>query len=106
MSFVRLVQPGVYNRKLLTWRSTLNQAPGGIDRQRVDRTYGGGQMWTSHRVSVVEANEALVGKLDVPISALLRGWILDALAAKREESIASALDRVTADIQRLREPLA
>lgn len=45
-------------------------------------------------------------KLDVPISALVRGWILDALAAKRDESVATALDRVTADIQRLRELVA
>ena len=54
----------------------------------------------------VAAIEALAGKLDVPISALVRGWILDALAAKREESVATALDRVTADIQRLRELVA
>lgn len=51
----------------------------------------------------VAAVEALADKLGVAISVLLRGWILDALAAKREESIATALDRVTADIQRLRE---
>jgi len=40
------------------------------------------------------------------MSSLLRGWILDALAAHRDESIATALDRVTADIQRLRELVA
>lgn len=51
----------------------------------------------------VAAIEALAAQLDVPISTLLRGWILGALNAKREESIATALDRVTADIQRLRE---
>lgn len=50
--------------------------------------------------------EALAGKLDLPMSTLLRGWILDGLAANREESIATALDRVTADIQRLRELVA
>lgn len=54
----------------------------------------------------VAAIEALARKLDVPISALLRGWILDALATMRDESIATALDRFTADIQRLRELVA
>lgn len=54
----------------------------------------------------VAAIEALAGRLDVPISVLLRGWILDALSAKREESVATALDRLTADIQRLRELVA
>ena len=54
----------------------------------------------------VAAIEALADKLDVPMSSLLRGWILDALAAHRDESIATALDRVTADIQRLRELVA
>jgi hypothetical protein len=54
----------------------------------------------------VAAIEALAGKLDIPMSALLRGWILDGLAAKREESVATALDRVTADRQRLRELVA
>jgi len=54
----------------------------------------------------VAAIEILANKLDVPISSLLRGWILDALAAHRDESIATALDRVTADIQRLRELVA
>ncbi len=54
----------------------------------------------------VAAIEALAAKLDVPMSSLLRGWILDALAAGRDESIATALDRVTADVQRLRELVA
>lgn len=54
----------------------------------------------------VAAIEALADQLDVPISALLRGWILDALNAKREQSVATALDRLTADIQRLRELVA
>ncbi len=49
------------------------------------------------------AIEELALQLDVPMSALLRGWILAALAAKREESLAGALDRITADVQRLRE---
>lgn len=54
----------------------------------------------------VAAIEALASQLDVPISSLLRGWIQDALNVKREESVATALDRLTADIQRLRELVA
>ncbi len=54
----------------------------------------------------VAAIEVLADRLDVPISALLRGGIQDALNAKREESVTTALDRLTADIQRLRELVA
>ncbi|TFD50787.1 hypothetical protein E3T55_08285 [Cryobacterium frigoriphilum] len=54
----------------------------------------------------VSAIEVLANKLGVPVSTLLRGWILEALAAHRDESVATALDRVTADIQRLRELVA
>jgi hypothetical protein len=50
--------------------------------------------------------EALADRLDVPVSALLRGWILAGLAAKKEESVAAALDRLSADVQRLRELVA
>lgn len=54
----------------------------------------------------VAAIEALAERLDVPVSALLRGWILAALNPKREESVTTALDRITADVQRLRELVA
>lgn len=54
----------------------------------------------------VAAIEALANELDVPVSALLRGWILNALTARREESPSTALDRLTADVQRLRELIA
>ncbi len=47
--------------------------------------------------------EALASRLDVPVSALLRGWILAALATQREESVSTAIDRIAADLQRLRE---
>lgn len=50
--------------------------------------------------------EALADRLDVPVSSLLRGWILAGLAAKNEESVTAALDRLTADVQRLRELVA
>lgn len=51
----------------------------------------------------VAAIEALAAKLDVSMSTLLRGWILTALAVTRDESVGTALDRLTADVQRLRE---
>lgn len=51
----------------------------------------------------VAAIEGLAAQLDVPMSALLRGWILAALASQREESLSSAIDRIAADVQRLRE---
>ena len=54
----------------------------------------------------VAAIEALAHELDVPVSALLRGWILGGLTARREESASTALDRLTADVQRLRELIA
>ena len=54
----------------------------------------------------VAAIEALAERLDVPMSSLLRGWILAALATNNEQTIASALDRLAADVQRLREIVA
>jgi hypothetical protein len=54
----------------------------------------------------VAAIEALAERLDVPMSSLLRGWILAALATNNEQTIATALDRLTADVQRLREIVA
>jgi hypothetical protein len=52
------------------------------------------------------AIEALATKLDVPMLSLLRGWILTALAAQRDESVSTAIDRIAADVQRLREIVA
>lgn len=54
----------------------------------------------------IDEVEALAARLDVPVSALLRGWILAGLAAKKEESVAVALDRLSVDMQRLRELVA
>jgi hypothetical protein len=50
--------------------------------------------------------EALADRLDVPVSALIRGWILAGIAGRREESVATALERLSADVQRLRELVA
>jgi len=41
-----------------------------------------------------------------PVSALVRGWVLAGLNAGKAESLATALDRITADVQRLRELVA
>jgi hypothetical protein len=50
--------------------------------------------------------EALAERLDVPVSALLRGWIVAGLAGCKEDSVTTALDRLSADVQRLRELVA
>lgn len=72
-----------------------------------------GTVWTKPGKTVTVATrvspehlaaiEDLAGKLDVPVSALVRGWVLAGLNAKREESVTTALDRIAADLQRLRE---
>ena len=54
----------------------------------------------------LHAIEALASQLDVPVSALVRGWVLAGLNAGKAESVATALDRITADVQRLRELVA
>ncbi len=54
----------------------------------------------------LKAIEALASQLDVPVSTLVRGWVLAGLTARKDESLATALDRITADVQRLRELVA
>jgi hypothetical protein len=54
----------------------------------------------------LHAIEALATELDVPVSALVRGWVLAGLNARKAESLTTALDRITADVQRLRELVA
>jgi len=49
------------------------------------------------------AIEELAARLDVPMSALLRGWILAGLNAQKDESVQVAIERLSADVQRLRE---
>ncbi|NWN89135.1 MAG: hypothetical protein HLX51_11460 [Micrococcaceae bacterium] len=46
--------------------------------------------------------EQLAGKLDIPVSALIRGWVLAALAEERGTSLRDAIDRVAAEADRLR----
>lgn len=52
------------------------------------------------------AIEDLANKLDVPVAALVRGWILEGLNARQDETVANALERLSADVQRLRELVA
>ena len=49
------------------------------------------------------AIEALAAKLDVPVSALVRGWITTALAEHRQDSLSTAIERIASDVQRLRQ---
>ena len=46
--------------------------------------------------------ERLAGQLDVPVSALIRGWVLAGLAEERSTSLRSAIDRLAGDADRLR----
>lgn len=46
--------------------------------------------------------ERLAAELDVPVSALIRGWVLEGLAAERTTSLRSAIERLAADADRLR----
>jgi hypothetical protein len=50
--------------------------------------------------------ERLAGRLDVPPSSLLRGWILSGLNAHKDETVQSTIERISADVQRLRELVA
>lgn len=52
------------------------------------------------------AIDALATAMNIPASTLIRGWILQGLAAKNETTIDSAIDQIAADVQRLRELVA
>jgi hypothetical protein len=54
----------------------------------------------------LHAIEALAIELDAPVSALVRGWVLAGLNVRKVESLTTALDRITTDVQRLRELVA
>lgn len=47
----------------------------------------------------LDAIEALASQLDVPVSALVRGWVLAGLNARKAEFLTTALDRIAADVQ-------
>ena len=46
--------------------------------------------------------ERLAAELDVPVSALIRGWVLAGLADERSTSLRGAIERLAADADRLR----
>lgn len=52
------------------------------------------------------AVEALAAKAGMPVSALVRQWILSGLTAQREDTVQSAVERLSNDLQRLREIVA
>ena len=49
-----------------------------------------------------EEIEELAQKLDVPVSALMRGWVLQGLAEERGLSLRGAIERVLGETDRLR----
>lgn len=75
-----------------------------------------GTVWTKPGKTVTVATrvspehlaeiEDLAGQLDVPVAALLRGWILAGLSARKDETVQTAIERLSADVQRLRELVA
>lgn len=46
--------------------------------------------------------ESIAKEHDVPVGALIRGWVLRSLAAERDTTLADAVDRLAADVDRLR----
>ncbi len=46
--------------------------------------------------------EDLAARADVPVSALIRGWVLQGLAAERGTSLRDAIERLAAEADRLR----
>jgi predicted DNA-binding ribbon-helix-helix protein len=46
--------------------------------------------------------EAIAKEHDIPVGALIRGWVLRAVAAERDLTLADAVDRLAADVDRLR----
>lgn len=46
--------------------------------------------------------ERIAREADVPVSALIRGWVLAALASERGTTLHGAIDRLVADVDRIR----
>lgn len=46
--------------------------------------------------------EQLATELDLPISALIRGWVLEGLAGEHGTSLGDAIERVATEAERLR----
>jgi hypothetical protein len=50
--------------------------------------------------------ERLTARLKVPPSRLIRGWKLSGLKAHKDETVQSTIEKISADVQRLRELVA
>lgn len=46
--------------------------------------------------------EAIANRHDVPVGALIRGWVLAALAVERDDSLTDAVDQLVSDAERVR----
>lgn len=53
----------------------------------------------------IEAIEQIARRMDVPVTALVRGWVLRGMAEHGDESLASAVERARVDIEWVRELL-
>lgn len=53
----------------------------------------------------IETIEQIARRMDVPTTALVRGWVLRGMAEHGDESLASAVERVRVDLERVRELL-
>lgn len=58
------------------------------------------------RPEKVEQIEAAARRLDIPASALVRGWVLAGLAEANEGSVTSTIDRLEAEVRKLRSLVA
>lgn len=75
-----------------------------------------GTVWTRPNESVTVTTrvspehlaqiEALAGQTGVPVSALIRGWVIAGLNARHDATVQSVIERLSADVQRLRELVA
>jgi len=77
--------------------------PTGVIPTRPNKSVPVAVRLTSEDASAIDE---LATAMNVPASTLIRGWIRQGLAAKNETTIDSALDQITADVQRLRELVA
>lgn len=79
-----------------------------------DDPYPEGTVWTQPNKarSVVQSvrlptealaeAERIAAEHEVPVSALIRGWVLRALAEERQGTLSGALDQLAADVERVR----
>lgn len=51
---------------------------------------------------VFEEIESIATTHDIAVGALIRGWVIEAVATEKEVTLDGALDRLTADVDRVR----